>query len=743
MTNINFFHPSPSNLFKFVDSKKLRFMKRIVLILLAIVMIAPEGRSDEGMWLPMFVKRLNYTDMQAQGLKLTPEEIYDINNSSLKDAILGLGSPGRNFCTGEIISKEGLFLTNHHCGYGVIQKNSTVDNNYLKDGFWAMKRSDEIPAGINVSILDRMKDVTSIVLEGVDPAMSTDERRKIIGPRMDSLKEANSEGNMEAVVKSFYKGNEYYMFIYKVYKDIRFVGAPPSAVGKFGGDTDNWMWPRHTGDFTLFRIYADKDNNPAEYSEDNVPLKPKHHLPVNIKGVNTGDFAMIFGFPGSTERYLSSYGIEHKIDKEYPTRIKARRMKLDRYEEGMNKDEAVRIQYASKHAGVSNYWKNFIGMNKALRALGVKEQKAATEAQFAEWAKKDPKRSELYGGVLDMYEEGYEALLSTQKKRDLFVEGFLGIEMLGLAGGAQGLDKALSAEEVSDEEVAAMAEKMKAGAVWHFKNYNLEVDRNIMSDVFEMMYTQIPMDQLPTDFKTLIEKGKKDYVGIAEKIFSKSIFASSESLNSFLESPKAKTLQKDPAYKLYTLFFNDYMENTYPTRSVAGEKINTAERLFIRGLREMNPNEAYYPDANSTLRLTYGTVSGYEPKDATTYKYFTTAQGILEKYVPGDLEFDVPEKLINLIKAKDYGQYGKDGVLKVCFLSNNDITGGNSGSPVINAEGYLIGTAFDGNWEAMSGDVAFEPNLQRTISVDIRYTLFIIDKYAGATHLIDEMTLVK
>jgi hypothetical protein len=718
-------------------------MKRIVLILMAFALLAPEGKSDEGMWLPMFVKRLNYTDMQAKGLKLTPEEIYDINNSSLKDAILGLGSPGRNFCTGEIISSQGLFLTNHHCGYGVIQKNSTVENNYLKDGFWAMKKSDEIPAGFNVSILDRMEDVTAIVLEGVDPAMGADERTKIIGPRVDSLRKANSEDSKQAVVKSFYKGNEYYMFIYNVYSDVRFVGAPPSSVGKFGGDTDNWMWPRHTGDFCLFRIYADKDNNPAEYSEENVPLKPKHHLPVNIKGMKEGDYAMIFGFPGSTERYLSSYGIEHKIDKEYPTRIKTRRLKLDRYEEGMNKDEAVRIQYASKHAQVSNYWKNFIGMSKALRALGVQGQKAETEAAFAKWANANDERKKLYGGVLDMYKGAYNDLLSTQKKRDLFVEGVIGIEALMFSAGAKELEAVLNAEEVSDEAVSGAAAKMKAGAEGHFKNYNADIDRNIMAEVMELMYTQVPMEQLPADFKTIVEKGKKDYAKIANKVFAKSVFTDQARLNDFLADPSAKTLAKDPVFKLYNTFWNDYMQNTYPTRAAAGQKINTAERLFIRALREMNPDKAYYPDANSTLRLTYGTVSGYDPKDATTYNYFTTATGILEKYVKDDLEFHVPQRLLDLIKAKDFGQYAEDGVLKVCFLSNNDITGGNSGSPVINAEGHLIGTAFDGNWEAMSGDVAFEPNLQRTISVDVRYTLFIIDKYAGASHLIDEMTLVK
>ncbi len=722
---------------------KTHRMKKFVVAVLALAFATPFVHADEGMWLPMFVKRLNYTDMQSKGLKLTPEEIYDINNSSLKDAILGLGNPGRNFCTGEIISSQGLFLTNHHCGFGVIQSNSTVDHNYLKDGFWAMEKKDEIPAGFNVSILDYMDDVTADVLAVVKDDMDADTRQKAIGPVVDSIAKANTKGSKVAVVKSFYQGNEYYMFVYNVYKDVRLVGAPPSSVGKFGGDTDNWMWPRHTGDFCMFRIYADKDNNPAEYSEDNVPLKPKHHLPVNIKGVKEGDYAMIFGFPGSTTRYLSSYGITHKIDKEYPTRIKVRRKKLDMYEVGMNRDDATRIKYASKHAQVSNYWKNFIGMTKALKALDTKGLKEAEEKAFAEWVAKDKGREKKYGKVLDMYQEGYKELLSTQVKRDFFVEGVTGMEMVMFAGNFQGLEPILKADNAPAEKLNGMIQNLKGAAEGHYKDYDAMVDESVMASILEMMFMDVPNDQIPTYIKELATKNKNDFKKLAAAVFKKSVFSSKEKLDAFLTKPSAKALTKDPAYKMFSEFYGDYMATTYPQRSAAAKKITTAERLYIDALRKMNPDKAYYPDANSTLRLTYGNVGGYVPKDATYYKYYTTANGILEKYVPGDLEFDAPQKLLDLLKAKDYGRYGTDGDLNICFLSNNDITGGNSGSPVINGEGHLIGTAFDGNWEAMSGDVMFEKNLQRTISVDIRYTLFIIDKFAGAGHLVEEMTVIE
>lgn len=720
-------------------------IKKLLISVLAIVFLFPLAKADEGMWLPMFIKRLNYADMQKQGLKLTPEEIYSVNNSSLKDAILGLGSPARNFCTGEIISKEGLFLTNHHCGYGTIQENSTIEHNYLKDGFWAMKRSEEIPAGFSVSILDHMEDVTSIVMAAMNDDMTEEERAKAAAPIMDSLRKANSdkEKSLSAVVKSFFAGNEYYMFVYQVYSDVRLVGAPPSSVGKFGGDTDNWMWPRHTGDFCMFRIYADKDNKPAKYAEDNVPFKPKHHLPVNIKGVKDKDFAMIMGFPGSTERYLSSYGIEHKIDKEYPTRIEVRRKKLDMYEEGMNKDEAVRIKYASKHAQVSNYWKNFIGMSKSLRALDVAGKKRAEEKAFLEWANANDERKGKYGDVLNLWENSYKTLEGTQTKRDYLVEGLFGMEILTQAAGYGQLEKMLGQEGLDPKQLDAAMQRIKAANKEFYKDYDAEIDQNVMAEVLAMYAEDVPEDQQPQFFKDMSKKFKGDYKKLAAYVFDKSMFDSEESANAFLQKAKLKTLQKDPAYSMFNNFYSEYLASTSPVRKQAGVDIKKAERLYIDAIRQMNPDKAYYPDANSTLRLTYGNVAGYIPRDATYFKYYTTADGIVQKYVPGDLEFDAPPKLIEMIKNKDFGRYGKDGELRVCFLSGNDITGGNSGSPVINAEGHLIGTAFDGNWEAMSGDVAFETELQRTISVDIRYTLFIVDKFAGAGHLVDEMTVIE
>lgn len=398
--------------------------KSILLCATIALLFQPNAKADEGMWLPMLVKRLNYVDMQKAGLKLTPEEIYSVNNASLKDAIVGLGSPARNFCSGEIVSSQGLFITNHHCGYGTIQDNSTTEHNYLKDGFWAITKEEEIPAGFSISILHHMDDVTAVILEEMNDEMSEMERAQAAKPIIDSLVKKNSDERYKAVVKSFFAGNEYYMFVYEVFSDVRLVGAPPSSVGKFGGDTDNWMWPRHTGDFTLFRIYANEDNKPAAYSKDNKPYKPKHHLPVNIKGTDKNDYAMIFGFPGSTERYLSSYGVNHKVNVDYPDRIKIRRKKLDLYEEGMNTDEKTKIQYASKHAGVSNYWKNFIGMTKALNALGVADKKRAEEAEFDKWANENAERKAKYGQVLDLYKTGYDEIKSTQTKYNYFVEAF-------------------------------------------------------------------------------------------------------------------------------------------------------------------------------------------------------------------------------------------------------------------------------------------------------------------------------
>jgi hypothetical protein len=718
-------------------------LKSFTALLLSLFIVFG-AKADEGMWLPMLIKQLNYPDMQAKGLKLTPEQIYSVNNSSIKDAIVGLGRPDRNFCSGEIISSQGLFLTNHHCGYSSVQELSTVEHNYLRDGFWAMTKADEKPAGFSISILQRMEDVSALVLSKVNDNMSEQERAQATAPVIDSLRKANSEtGRYTAVIKSFFKGNEFYMLIYEVFPDVRLVGAPPSSIGKFGGDTDNWMWPRHTGDFTLFRIYANKENKPAPFSAENVPYQPKHHLPVSIKGVKEGDFAMILGFPGSTDRFLTSYGVKLATEKDQPARVKIRRQKLDLYEEGMNTSDATRLKYAAKHAQVSNYWKYFIGQTAGLKKLKVYEKKKAQEDAFVAWANSSEERKNKYGEVIPLLEEGYKQLSEYQLLSTYFGEAIYGTEILAFAFGFSNLQPLLQAEKKDTAKINATIKSLRADAADHFKDYDAGIDQKVLAAMLKVYYTDIPQDKQPKYFLELVKKSKGNFDKIAEGVFKKSIFGSQASVDAFLNKPNSKKLAKDPALQIFSNFYSDLTQKHRPAMMEAGSKIERAGRLYIDAIRKIEPNKAFAPDANSTIRLTYGNVGGYRPFDAAYYKFYTTADGVLEKYKPGDLEFDAPDKLLDLIKNKDFGQYGTNGELVVCFLSNNDITGGNSGSGVINGEGHLIGTAFDGNWEAMSGDIAFEPDLQRTISVDIRYTLFIIDKYAGAGHLVNEMTLIK
>ena len=731
-------------------------MKKLLLAILIAAFVAPiTTKADEGMWLPMFIKRLNYQDMKAKGLQLTPEEIYSVNNSSLKDAIVRLG-PG--FCTGEIISSQGLMLTNHHCGYSVIQENSTVEHDYLTDGFWAMKKDEELPAGFSVSFLQSMDDVTAVVNAKLNESMTEDERKAAIRQVSDSISKAieGEEKYIEATVKSFFKGNEFYVFTYKVFPDVRLVGAPPSSIGKFGGDTDNWMWPRHTGDFTIFRVYAGENNEPAEYSVDNKPYSPKHFLPISMEGVKKDDYAMIFGYPGSTDRFLTSYGIQLATEKDQPSRVKIRRKKLDIYEEGQAESSEVRIKYASKHASVSNYWKYFIGQTEGLKNLKVYEKKKAIEDDFQSWVAKDSKRKEQYGEVINLYEEAYNSLNDVQLAETYLFEAIFGIEMIrygigftrlkGLFSSIAQMEKeGADAEKIEAQKQAlnATIERLKASSEDHFKDFYKPIDQKVFAAMFNFYESDIDNKYKPADYVTYVAKFKGDYAKMAEKVFSKSILVDKEKVMAFLDNPTAKTLDKDPGVALADMFYSFYISDLRILLKPANDKKAKADRLFVDGLRKMNPDKVYADDANSTMRVTYGNVLDYYPKDAVHYDLVTTAQGILEKEDPSNPEFVVPEKLSSLIKDKDYGKYAnKDGDLVVCFLSNNDITGGNSGSPVINGKGHLIGTAFDGNWEAMSGDIAFEPNLQRTISVDVRYTLFIIDKYAGAGHLIDEMKLV-
>lgn len=715
-------------------------MKKVFILIAGLCLAFTPIKADEGMWLPMFIKRLNYVDMQKQGLQLTAEEIYSVNNSSLKDAIVRLG---QGFCTGEMISDQGLMLTNHHCGFSVIQENSTEENNYLDDGFWAMKRSDEIPAGFSVSFLKRMEDVSEIINAELNEEMTFEERNLKINAISDSLQKLAMEGNeFEAVVKSFFNGNEFYLFIYETFSDVRLVGAPPSSIGKFGGDTDNWMWPRHTGDFTLFRVYADKNNNPAEYSEENVPYQPKHHLPISIKGVKEGDFSMIFGYPGSTNRYLTSAGIQYELQSRQPSYIKLRRKVLDIYESEMAKKEKTRIQYASKHASISNYWKYFKGQSAGLKRLNVYEEKKAEEELLADWIKETPERQELYGGILENFDSSYTNMTEGNMVRIYLNEAIFRIEAIAYAYNFSTLKKALLAEDA--EAIQAAVEQLKSELDAHYKDYDKNIDRQVFAAMMQSYYEDIPSEHQSEGFKELVDKYDADFKEMAEEVYEDTYFADKAKTLELLEKPKASKIDKDPIYHLMKVVYNHYLDKIRPELAEYAEKLNRSERLFVKALREMNSDKIYAPDANSTMRVTFGKVKSYYPRDAVFYDYYTTAKGILEKMDNTDPEFVVPQKLKKLIIEKDFGQYAnEEGELVVNFITNNDITGGNSGSPMINGNGELIGTAFDGNWEAMSGDIAFEENLQRTIGVDIRYTLFIIDKYAGAQHLIDEMTLVK
>lgn len=715
-----------------------QIMKKLLYSVLALVMMMP-AKADEGMWLPFLLKEKNYNEMVKLGLKLTPEQIYDINNSSLKDAIVRLG---RGFCTGEIISSEGLLLTNHHCGYNTIQEKSTVEHDYLKYGFWAMNKSQELPAGFSVSFLVRIEDVSARVLKGLTNDMTEAERNEKIAKVTAEIRDEIVKGKeYDADVKSMFNGNAYYMFVYQTFDDVRLVGAPPSSVGKYGGDTDNWMWPRHTGDFSMFRVYANKENKPAAYSPDNVPYKPKHHLPVSLKGVEKGDYAMIFGYPGSTDRYMTSWGVKMATDKEQPARVKIRRSKLDLYEEGQATSDAVRIQYAAKHAQVSNYWKYFIGQTKGLKRLHVYEKKKAEEEAFMNWVNADAGRKAEYGSTMELFDKGYIERDAIELPMVYFQEAIFGTEILAFSWRFNRLENALKGKD--DKAIKAAVAALKTGAEGFYKNYYSPIDQKVCAAMLKYYYEDIPAADHPAYFTKLVKKFKGNFDALAAYIFKKSIFDNDNLVNKFLEKPNAKVLAKDPAYMLISDFINHY-RNTLLTRSGdIDEKLEKAARLYVKGLMEMNAAKKYYPDANSTMRVTYGQVLDYYPADAVYYNYYTTIEGVVEKYVPGDDEFDLPEKFLDLVKKKDYGQYGKNGELKVCFISNNDITGGNSGSPVINGSGELIGLAFDGNWEAMSGDIAFEPQLQRTISVDIRYVLWLIDKLAGATHLVNEMTLAK
>ena len=726
---------------------------------------------DEGMWLPMFVERLNYTDMQAKGLKLTAKELYDINNSSLKDAIVSLGF----FCTAEVVSNEGLMFTNHHCGYDAVQKLSSVKDDYLKDGFWSKNKESELPCeGLSASFLVKMEDVTQKILSELNPTMNEVERYQKINEVAEKLEKEASDGDKyDVAVKSFFNGNEFYLFVYETFKDIRLVGVPPSSIGKFGFDTDNWMWPRHTGDFCIFRIYSSKDNKPAPYSKDNVPYTPKHFLPISLKGVKKDDYSMIMGYPGSTDRFMTSHGVKQTLEQNNPAVIKIRGKKLDILKEDMLSNDTVRIQYASKQSKSSNYWKYAIGQNKGLVKLKVIEEKQKQENDFQSWANADNTRKEKYGNVMNEISNAYDILNKYNLPMKYLEEVALqGPEIVYFSFNANRLYNALNIQKniktivkaykdtvtgdksakvklfeseyrkSNAQEIETLVKKLRVSGDNYFANYNISTDKKVFQSLMQMYYNDLPKEQLPSFFVDMLEKKfKGDFNKFTDYVFNTSVFASHSKYSKFLDKPELKVLNIDPAFQIMMSVVSNYREISAEL-SNAQVKLDSANRIYVEGLRIMQPNKKFAPDANSTMRITYGSIGDYYPADAVHYDYFTTTNGILEKEDSSNYEFEVAPKLKELILKKDFGRYGKDGVLNVCFISDNDITGGNSGSPVLNGEGNLIGIAFDGNWEAMSGDIAFEKQLQRTICVDIRYVMFVIDKFAGATNIINEMKFV-
>jgi len=718
-------------------------MKKIVLALclLTAVFAKAANTPDEGMWLPMFVERLNYVDMQKMGLHLTAEELYSINNSSLKDAVVSLGG----FCTAEVVSAEGLLFTNHHCGYDVIQNHSSVEKDYLTDGFWAMSKAEELPnEGLFVSFLVRMEDMTTEVLGEVTSDMDESARSAAITKKVEELKKVAAEdGKYDVELKSFFNGNEYYMFVYQEYKDIRLVGAPPSSIGKFGGDTDNWMWPRHTGDFSIFRIYTAPDGSPADYSKDNVPMAAKKFFPVSVKGYKKNDFAMIWGFPGTTDRYRNSWAVDATLYDIDPVIVKLLGSVLENQKEGMDADNTVRIQYASTYAGLANFWKNKMGEERDLKRLDVIRKKQELEARLQKWIDADAARKEKYGEVMNSSADIYKQYKDQNLYRQMWYTQalFFGSKAFPFPGQSTAIETALKTGAKGDELKKQM-EKYKETSKEQFKEYNNKIEQNVLEDLLVLFRDNIPVNQQPVIFQDINKKYKGDFSEYVEEIFEKSIFYTEAKFNAFLEKPNLKKMQKDPALVLYNSMMDSFKALQKANKEL-GEKNKKTQRLFVAALREMDAAKSFYPDANSTLRMTYGKVLDYYPADAVHYNYYTTLDGVMMKEDPNNEEFIVPAKLKELYNKKDYGRYGENGKLYTCFLTDNDITGGNSGSPVINGDGHLIGIAFDGNWEAMSGNILFEPELQRTINVDIRYVLFVIEKYAGASNLINELKIVQ
>lgn len=711
-------------------------MKKIFLFIMLVAFVfRVEVRADEGMWLPYSLDNQNLYEMQQLGCQLTAEQIFDLNQPSLKDAIVQFGGG----CTGELISPNGLLLTNHHCGLSYVQKHATVEHDYLTDGFWALNMDEELPnEGLSVSFLSYVEDVTTAALEGVTDEKSRD---SILKENIKKIvKERKGERDVEVEIVPFYSGNQYIMFEYDVYRDVRLVCCPPWGIGKFGADTDNWSWPRHKGDFCIFRVYTDKEGKPAKYSEDNIPMKSKYYLPINIKGVKQGDYAMILGYPGSTDRYSTSYTVRNVIEAEGPAIVDCRTTKLNEYRKHMDADQAVFIQYASKQASVSNYWKYYIGQVKQLQRNHVYERRLAQEQKFMDWVDADEGRKAVYGDIFDDVKAKWEILDEIIKPFVYHREaGWNGGEAVAFTRRFMKINRLLN-DKADKKQIRSAADNLNASVEAFFKDYNMPLDKDVTTALLNLFYNDIKT-YTPSMIKEIGDENNGDFTEWVNDAFDKSIFVDKAKMEKWLANPKK--LDKDPLYAMSMNIIDSY-NGLVEKYLEAGTIGNKAERLYIKGLMEMDKERHFYPDANFTMRLTYGTVEPYKSADAVYYNYYTTMDGVMAKYVPGNWEFDIPQDVRDLYEKRDYGRYAdENGDLIVNFITTNDITGGNSGSPVINGNGELIGLAFDGNWESMSGDLSFEKSVQRTICMDARYLLWCIEKVGKAQNIIDELTVIE
>ena len=700
-------------------------------------------KADEGMWLPMLLQTVNGDALYTKGLKIPIDSIYSVNKTSLKDAIVLFGGG----CTGEIISNEGLLLTNHHCGYSQIQSHSTIEHDYLTNGFWAKNMSEELPCpGLTATFIIRIDDVTDDIIKQVNGLKEDDRNKKVKEISEQLIKKAIEGTHYSADIKPFYYGNKYFMIVTETFKDVRMVGAPPSSIGKFGADADNWMWPRHTGDFSIFRIYADKNNQPAEYSKDNVAYTPRYSFPISIKGVKENDFTMVYGFPGRTQEYIPKEAVRTIIENTDPNRIKLRDIRLKIMGEAMRNNDTIRLQYASKYANVENAYKKWQGEVLGLKRLNAIEVKADFETKFVNWTK-NVKDGQEYVNALTQLNELHQKIRPYSVALDYYAEGIKGIDLLNFAANFTKLEKLCEKEPVDEKALSDAVDQLKKSSKGFFKNYNASIDKDIFERLIQEYRKGTPQD-LAADLSMIDKKFKGDYHKYTEYVFGKSHFsdlAKTEKFLSTFSAKKLKSLTNDPAYQLMKTCSAAYADKvSIPYKSLMNE-IDLLQRTYMKGQMEMASDEKrkIYPDANLTLRLTYGKVEGYEPRDGIVYKYYSTLTGVIEKYDSTNYDFNAPAKLLDLYRKKDFGEYGSNGNITPCFLASNHTTGGNSGSPVLNAYGQLIGTNFDRVWEGTMSDIMFDPERCRNISLDIRYTLFIIDKFAGARWLVDEMNIVK